>query len=75
VLGRTGVLVGVSGLVIPGIGPALAAGSLAAAIGSALAGASFGAVSGGLLGGLTAANGPEEQAHAYAEGVRRGASW
>jgi hypothetical protein len=70
--GVLGVLVGVSGLVIPGIGPILAAGPLAAAISSALAGASLGAVSGGLLGAMTVAGVPEEQAHAYAEGVRRG---
>jgi hypothetical protein len=70
--GVLGVLVGVSGLAIPGIGPVLAAGTLATAISSALAGASLGAVSGGLLGALTAAGVPEEQAHAYAEGVRRG---
>jgi hypothetical protein len=72
--GVLGVLVGVSGLAIPGIGPVLAAGPLASAIGSALAGAGIGAVSGGLLGALSAAGVPEEQAHAYAEGVRRGGS-
>jgi hypothetical protein len=72
--GVLGVLASVSGLVIPGVGPVLAAGPLAAAIGSALAGASLGAVSGGLLGALTAAGVPEEQAHTFAEGVRRGGS-
>jgi hypothetical protein len=69
-----GVLAGVSGLVIPGVGPVLAVGPLATAIGSALAGASLGAVSGGLLSALTAAGVPKEQAHTYAEGVRRGGS-
>jgi hypothetical protein len=56
------------GLAIPGIGPIVAAGPLAAA----LAGAGVGAVAGGLIGGLTGAGVPEEDANYYAESVRRG---
>ena len=66
--GVGGVLAGIGMLAIPGIGPILAAGPIAAA----LAGAGIGAVAGGLLGALVGMGIPEEDAHAYAEGVRRG---
>lgn len=66
--GIGGVLAGIGMLAIPGIGPILAAGPIAAA----LAGAGIGAVAGGLLGALVGMGIPEEDAHAYAEGVRRG---
>ena len=46
--GAAGLVVGLMGLAIPGIGPIVAAGPLAAA----LAGAGVGAVAGGLIGGL-----------------------
>jgi uncharacterized protein (TIGR02271 family) len=66
--GVAGFLLALSPLAIPGIGPILAAGPIAAA----LAGAGVGAVAGGLIGGLTNMGVPEEEAHYYAEGVRRG---
>jgi len=66
--GVAGLLVGIGALAIPGIGPVLAAGPLAAA----LAGAGIGAVTGGMIGALTDLGVPEEDAHTYAEGVRRG---
>lgn len=66
--GLGGVLAGLGLLAIPGIGPIVAAGPIAAG----LAGAAGGAVAGGLLGGLLGLGIPEEEAHAYAEGVRRG---
>ncbi|MHB0856208.1 MAG: hypothetical protein ACYC5M_01395 [Anaerolineae bacterium] len=66
--GAGGLLVGLGLLTIPGIGPVLAAGPLAAA----LAGAGIGAVGGAVLGALVGLGVPEEQAHYYAEGVRRG---
>jgi hypothetical protein len=73
--GFGGLLVGLGALTIPGIGPVLAAGPLAAAV-SGLAGAGVGAVAGGITGGLLGAlvdmGIPEERAHYYAEGVRRG---
>jgi len=69
-------LVGVGALAIPGIGPVLAAGPLAAALGTAgastLVGAGVGAATGGLIGGLIGLGIPEEDANMYAEGVRRG---
>jgi len=54
----------------------LAAGTMATALGSAAAGAGIGAaagaVTGGLVGALMDVGLPEEDAHFYAEGVRRG---
>jgi uncharacterized protein (TIGR02271 family) len=66
--GLGGLLLAVAPLAIPGIGPIIAAGPIAAA----LTGAGIGAVAGGLIGGLTNLGVPEEEAHYYAEGVRRG---
>jgi len=77
--GAIGLLVGAGLLVIPGIGPVLAIGPLAAAIGTISAavgstalGAGVGASVGGLAGSLIGTGMPEEKAHIYAEGVRRG---
>jgi len=69
--GLGGLLVGIGALVIPGIGPVLAAGPLAAAV-TTLVGAGVGAAAGGLLGALVDLGVPEEEAGYYAEGVRRG---
>lgn len=55
-------------LLLPGIGPILAIGPLAAT----LSGAGIGAVGGGLIGGLVSSGISEEEASYYAEGVRRG---
>ena len=66
--GIAGLALAFAPLAIPGIGPILAAGPIAAA----LTGAGIGAVAGGLIGGLTNLGVPEEEAHYYAEGVRRG---
>jgi len=73
--GLGGLLVGLGALAIPGIGPVLAAGPLATAV-AAIVGAGVGAAAGGavggILGGLIDLGIPEETAHYYAEGVRRG---
>ena len=66
--GGLGLLTGLGLLAIPGVGPVVAAGWLVAT----LTGAGIGAAGGGLLGSLVHAGVPEEHAHAYAEGVRRG---
>ena len=70
--GLGGLVAGIAAMFIPGIGPALAAGAFASALGLPLVGAGVGAAAGGLIGALVAANIPEEQAHVYAEGVKRG---
>lgn len=67
--GGLGLVLSLIGAVaVPVVGPIVAAGPIAAI----LTGAGVGAVAGGLIGGLTAAGVPEEEAHYYAEGVRRG---
>jgi len=66
--GFGGLLLGLGALAIPGIGPIIAAGPLAAT----LAGATLGAATGGLIGAFTDLGIPEDQAHSYVEGVRRG---
>jgi hypothetical protein len=66
--GITGFLLGLGTLAIPGLGPVLAAGPIAAALG----GAAIGAAGGGLIGALIDAGVPEEYASAYATDVERG---
>jgi uncharacterized protein (TIGR02271 family) len=66
--GLGGLLAGLGALMIPGIGPVIAAGPIV----GALAGAGVGAAAGGVLGALIDLGIPEETAHVYAEGVRRG---
>lgn len=66
--GGAGLLAGIGALAVPGIGPLVAAGWLIAT----LTGAGAGAAAGGLLGSLTGAGVHKDDAHVYAEGVRRG---
>jgi hypothetical protein len=66
--GTAGLLAGLGLLAIPGLGPVVAAGWLAATA----VGAAAGAATGGVVGALTQAGVSEEDAHMYAEGVRRG---
>jgi len=67
-----GTLVGLaiagSTIVLPGIGPFVIAGPLAAA----LTGAGIGAASGGLIGGLIGAGIPEDEAAHFSSGMERG---
>ncbi len=75
--GLLGAVVGLGAIAIPGVGPIIAAGPLAAALG-ALTGAGIGAATGAVTGGITASlvdlGVPEEDAHYYAESVRQGAA-
>lgn len=66
--GGAGLLAGLGMLAIPGLGPVVAAGWLA----STLVGAGVGAAAGGVVGSLTDAGVSHEDAHLYAEGIRRG---
>ena len=66
--GGAGLLAGLGLLAIPGLGPVVAAGWLA----STAVGAAAGAATGGLIGALTGTGLSEEDAHVYAEAVRRG---
>ncbi len=72
--GGLGLLTGLGIMAIPGVGPVVAAGWLAATAAGAVAGAIAGGAAGGLIGSLMDAGVPEEHAHVYAEGVRRGGS-
>src|SRR3954468_14131782 len=66
--GAAGLLAGLGLLAIPGLGPVVAAGWLAA---TAL-GATAGAATGGVVGALTQAGISKDEAPLYAEGIRRG---
>jgi uncharacterized protein (TIGR02271 family) len=66
--GGAGLLAGLGMLAIPGLGPVVAAGWLV----STLVGAGAGAAVGGITGALVDAGVDENDAHAYAEGIRRG---
>lgn len=68
--GGAGLLAGLGLLAIPGLGPVVAAGWLVAALTTA----GVGAAAGGLVGALTETGVSEEDAHVYAEGVKRGGS-
>jgi len=70
--GLGGLLTGLGIMAIPGVGPVVAAGWLAATAAGAVAGAVVGGAAGGILGALTEAGVSERDAHVYAEGVRRG---
>ncbi|GAA5544170.1 MULTISPECIES: general stress protein [Brucella] len=72
--GAGGLLTGLGFMAIPGVGPVVAAGWLAATLTGAVGGAVVGGVAGGLIGALTESGVSEEDAHLYAEGVRRGGS-
>jgi uncharacterized membrane protein len=72
--GLTGLLVGLGALMVPGIGPVLAAGPLISALTGTAIGIGAGAVTGGIVGGLVDLGVPEEEASAYAEAIRRGST-
>lgn len=66
--GGAGLLAGLGLLAIPGLGPVVAAGWLAATA----VGAAAGAATGGIVGALVDAGIPEEHADIYSESIRRG---
>lgn len=66
--GAAGLLAGLGLLAIPGLGPVVAAGWLAATA----VGAAAGAATGGVIGALTEAGVSKDDAETYVEGVRRG---
>ncbi|MBY5337249.1 hypothetical protein HFO99_25670 [Rhizobium leguminosarum] len=72
--GAGGLLTGLALMAIPGVGPAVAAGWLAVTAAGAVAGAVTGGAVGGLIGALTDSGVSEDDAHLYAEGIRRGGS-
>jgi uncharacterized protein (TIGR02271 family) len=66
--GIGGLLLGLGALAIPGVGPIIAAGPLAAA----LTGAGVGAATGGIIGALADMGVPDDEAELYNESIRRG---
>lgn len=72
--GAGGLLAGLGLLAIPGLGPIVAAGWLAATAAGAGIGAAGGAATGSIVGALKNAGHTDEDAHVYSEGVRRGGS-
>lgn len=66
--GFAGLAIGAATLLIPGIGWVAVAGPIA----TMLAGAAAGAAAGGVIGALINKGVPEEHAHFFAEGLRRG---
>lgn len=66
--GLAGLLAGIGALAIPGIGPFIAAGPIAAV----LTGAAIGAGAGGLVGGLVGLGIPEDEAKEYEKHVNEG---
>ena len=70
--GIAGLLVGIGALVIPGLGPIIAAGTFGSIVGATAVGAGVGAAAGGAVGALTGMGLSKEDAHFYAEGVKRG---
>jgi uncharacterized protein (TIGR02271 family) len=70
--GLTGLLVGVAAMLVPGIGPLVAVGPIAAALAGAVTGGVTGVVVGGLGGALIHAGVPEEDARYYEERFRQG---
>ncbi|TWF43981.1 general stress protein [Neorhizobium alkalisoli] len=72
--GAGGLLAGLGMLAIPGVGPVVAAGWLAATAAGAVAGAVAGGAVGGIVGAMVESGVPEEDANFYAESIRRGGS-
>ncbi|MDP9839931.1 hypothetical protein J2T09_004711 [Neorhizobium huautlense] len=72
--GAGGLLTGLGMMAIPGVGPVVAAGWLAATAVGAVAGAVAGGAVGGIVGAMIESGVKEEDAHVYAEGIRRGGS-
>lgn len=70
--GAGGLLAGLGLVAIPGVGPVVAAGWLAATLAGAAAGAAVGGAAGGIIGALTDSGVPEQEAEFYAESLRRG---
>ncbi|PPS40407.1 general stress protein [Chroococcidiopsis sp. TS-821] len=66
--GAGGLLVGLEALLIPGVGPFLAGGTIA----TTLAGAGIGAAAGSIVGALTGLGIPEEEAQVYSDRVSQG---
>lgn len=70
----TGVLAGLAAITIPGIGAIVALGPVVGALTGGTVGAVTGAAVGGIVAAMVKSGFSEEEAQAYAEGVRRGSA-
>jgi uncharacterized protein (TIGR02271 family) len=70
--GIFGLLLGAAAMLIPGIGPIVAVGPLAAGLAGAVTGGVTGAVTGGIVGALEHAGVPEDEARHYEERFKEG---
>lgn len=70
--GLIGLIGSLSALTIPGVGPVLAGGALAALLADTLVGGAIGAAAGGLAGALIGLGIPEDRARGYNDRVSRG---
>lgn len=70
--GLAGLAIGLTAILVPGVGPILVTGTLGMAVVAAVTGGAVGALSGSLFGMLLDLGVSEDEAHAYAEGVKRG---
>lgn len=70
--GLGGLLVGLSTLAVPGVGPVLAAGTVGTVLATALAGSGIGAASGSLAGAFAGIGIPNDQADVYGDRISQG---
>ncbi|MBZ9798340.1 hypothetical protein [Mesorhizobium sp. ES1-4] len=70
--GAAGLLAGLGIIAIPGLGPVVAAGWLAATATGAAGAAAAGGATGGIIGAMTNSGVPERDADVCAEGIRQG---
>jgi uncharacterized membrane protein len=70
--GLVGLLAGIGVIVIPGIGPLIAVGPIAAALSSTAVGAGVGAATGGVIGALVNAGVSAKEAEFYIQGIKKG---
>lgn len=70
--GLGGLLVGISTIAVPGVGPFIAAGSLGTLLATTLAGSGIGAISGEVIGAFVGLGVPDRQATVYGDRLSRG---
>ncbi len=70
--GIAGLIVGVSALAVPGIGPLITLGTLSTAIGSTAVGAGVGAAGGGVVGALVGLGFSDDEATEFEQGLNQG---
>jgi hypothetical protein len=70
--GLIGLLAGAGALLVPGVGPVVAAGVFSSVLGATAAGAGIGALYGGIVGALTGWGVAEDEADSYARVLHEG---